>query len=60
MNHKSTSCFIDITPEEKLKVKSLAKSRGMTLQGFLGNLVKKALEESEITQKQEKYLAGSN
>lgn len=54
MNRKSTNTdtialFASITPEERDKAKSLAKSKGMTFQGFVGQLIKKELEISAST-----------
>lgn len=46
MNSKSTSIsvFIALSQMERDEAKALAKSKGMTFQGWLGNLVKKELE----------------
>lgn len=37
---------IDITDSERREFKALAKSRGMTVQGLMGQLVKRELRES--------------
>jgi len=39
---------VDISADEKNKAKVLAKSRGMSLQGFIGQLVKNELKNSEV------------
>lgn len=38
---------ISITPKERDKAKILAKQKGMTLQGFVGQLIKRELKASE-------------
>ena len=44
---------IAISPVEKEQAKALAKSKGMTFQGWLGQLIKNALkEEREATDEQ--------
>lgn len=42
------SLLVDITPEEKKAAKALSKSKGMTLQGWTAQLIKKELER-EVT-----------
>ena len=37
---------VDITDREKAAAKRLAKSKGMTFQGWMGQLIKRELEES--------------
>ncbi len=37
---------IDITDSERREFKALAKSRGMTVQGLIGQLVKRELREA--------------
>lgn len=39
-------CLVDISKEEKNQAKALAKSKGMSLQGFMAQLIKKELEVS--------------
>lgn len=43
---------------EKTAAKALAKSKGMTFQGFVGQLIRQALAESEGSLKQQSYLEG--
>ncbi len=38
---------VDITQAERIALKPLAKSRGMTLQGFIGQLIKRELALAE-------------
>ena len=45
-NSESIAVFASITQEERDKAKTLAKSRGMTFQGFIGQLIRKELETS--------------
>ena len=40
-------CLVDISQEEKNQAKVLAKSKGMSLQGFMAQLIKKELEVSK-------------
>ena len=49
-NQESIALFASITPEERDRAKSLAKSKGMTFQGFVGQLIKKELELSSNTE----------
>lgn len=42
--------LVDISQEEKNRAKVLAKSRGMSLQGFLGQLIKRELENSHVAE----------
>lgn len=44
---KRIHVLVDITPTEKSKARALAKSKGMTLQGFVGQLIRKELEISD-------------
>lgn len=44
---------IAISPQEREQAKSLAKSKGMTLQGWLGQLVKKELTAEKATKAKE-------
>ena len=44
------SLLVDITPEEKKAAKALSKSKGMTFQGWIGQLVRKELAAArEVT-----------
>ena len=43
-NQNCIAVFASITPDERDKAKSLAKSMGMTFQGWLGQLIKRELE----------------
>ena len=45
-HNKSQMIRADITPEEKAEANQYAKSQGMTFQGFVGQLIKKALKEA--------------
>ena len=49
MTSKSTSLavFASISHEEKDRAKKVAKSKGMTFQGWLGNLIKDELKNAE-------------
>jgi len=38
---------VDITDREKAAAKRLAKSKGMTFQGWVGQLIKRELEEAQ-------------
>jgi len=38
---------VDITDREKAAAKRLAKSKGMTFQGWMGQLIKRELEEAQ-------------
>lgn len=40
---------IDITDSERREFKALAKSRGMTVQGLMGQLVKRELREASTS-----------
>lgn len=40
-------CLVDISQEEKNRAKALAKSKGMSLQGFMGQLIKKELDSAK-------------
>ena len=40
-------CLVDISQEEKNQAKVLAKSKGMSLQGFMAQLIKRELEVSK-------------
>lgn len=42
-NSDSVAVFASITPEERDKAKYLAKSKGMTFQGWLGQLIKREI-----------------
>lgn len=42
---RRTPVLADITDSEKEAAKALAKSKGMTFQGFVGQLIKKALAD---------------
>lgn len=53
-----TPVLADITEHEKTAAKALAKSKGMTFQGFVGQLIRQALAESEGSFKQQSYLEG--
>lgn len=48
----------NISQDEKTAAKALAKSKGMTFQGFVGQLIRQALAESEGSLKQQSYLEG--
>ena len=43
--NKALSIFVAISSDEKAAAKALAKSKGMTFQGFVGQLIKKALAD---------------
>lgn len=43
------SIKIELTAEEKTAIKAYAKSKGYTLSGFLGQLIKRELQNSEYT-----------
>lgn len=43
----STLLKVSITKEERLEAKKLAKAQGMTLQGWLGQLIKTELHKGE-------------
>jgi hypothetical protein len=49
MNHKSTSLalFVSISPEQRERAKEIAKSKGMTLQGWLGQLVLREIDKTQ-------------
>ncbi len=51
---------IVIPDEERRKFKDLAKSRGMTIQGYLALLIKRELRESEASSKDADYSSGVN
>ena len=57
-NSKPISIFVFISQDEKTAAKALAKSKGMTFQGFVGQLIRQALAESEGSLKQQSYLEG--
>lgn len=40
--------LVDITAEEKAKAKALAKSNGMTLQGWIARLLRKEISATMI------------
>lgn len=42
-----TNIKVDFTRQERDEAKALAKSKGMTFQGFVGQLIKNALRESK-------------
>ena len=48
---KSTNAYeqlkADISNQEKIKAKSLAKSKGMTFQGWIGQLIRTELRRNE-------------
>ena len=46
-NSNCTTVKINVSKEERERAKSIAKSRGMTFQGFLGQLIKNELKRSE-------------
>lgn len=51
--HNGSLVKAKISSEEKEQAKALAKSKGMTFQGWLGQLIKNALkEEREATDEQ--------
>ena len=45
---KTSTCIkVDFTPQERDEAKALAKSKGMTFQGWLGQLVKRELKKAQ-------------
>lgn len=44
-----TQILVDITDAEKTNVRNLARSKGMTLSGYLGQLIKRELANAEET-----------
>ena len=42
-----------ITAEEKAEAKDLAREKGMTFSGFIGNLVKEELKREERTERED-------
>lgn len=47
-NTESIAVFASITPEERDKAKKIAKSKGMTFQGFVGQLIKRELAAEAV------------
>ena len=44
-----TTVKIDLSKEQRLEARALAKSKGMTLQGLIGQLIKRELQKAEAT-----------
>jgi hypothetical protein len=47
---KRNYLVVDISAKEKNEAKSLAKSKGMTFQGWLGQLIRNELIRNELKQ----------
>lgn len=47
MEYTYVTMKVQLTKEEKASVKAIAKSQGMTLQGYIAAVLKKELEKSK-------------
>lgn len=47
MHTKLNKMTVDINSDERKQAKALAKSKGMTLQGWIGQLIKRELAQDE-------------
>lgn len=47
-NTESIAVFASITQEERDKAKKIAKSKGMTFQGFVGQLIKREIAAEAV------------
>lgn len=46
---ESTTIKVNLSREERIKAKEFAKSKGMTFQGWLAQIIRRELQNSEYT-----------